>query len=141
MPESTDEAKTSARAELLARADARVEAGLRRVNLYSADEKLIYDLARALEGSTPHALAASDGAVYLCSCPLLVDHPVLAVTPEEWAAQHSVRAENELLRARIDMALACYGPDPSVGLGRSRWRSADEFLVAVRAALTAEVTG
>lgn len=38
--------------------------------------------------------------------------------------------------ARIAKALECYEPDPTLRLGESRWRSADEFLVAIRAALT-----
>lgn len=48
-------------------------------------------------------------------------------------------AKNAELRTRIDQALACYGPDPSLGLGVPRYRSADAFLIAIRAALTTEV--
>lgn len=49
-------------------------------------------------------------------------------------------AENEKLRARIDRALKCYGPDESLAVGVPRYKSADEFLIAIRAALTDEGT-
>lgn len=46
-----------------------------------------------------------------------------------------LRAERGALAAVIARALELYQPDPSLGLGRSRWRSADEFLAAVRSVL------
>ena len=44
-------------------------------------------------------------------------------------------------QARIDAALATYGPGPNPKLGQSRWRSADEWLIAIRAALRGEGGG
>lgn len=45
--------------EILARADLRVEAGIRRVSTYSADERLIFDLALALVTQRAQAKRAS----------------------------------------------------------------------------------
>jgi hypothetical protein len=42
----------------------------------------------------------------------------------------------ERAERKIDAALALYGPQPGIAIGRSRWRSADDFLVAIRTALT-----
>ena len=44
-------------------------------------------------------------------------------------------------QARIDAALATYGPGPNPKLGQSRWRSVDEWLIAIRAALRGEGGG
>jgi hypothetical protein len=59
------------------------------------------------------------------------------VDPVKVAAESRLEAERDAHQQRIDAALALYGPGERRALGESRWRSADEFLIAIRAALTA----
>lgn len=52
----------------------------------------------------------------------------------EIAREQSERANRA--EARITAALDLYKPVPGLGIGKSRWRNADQFLVAIRNALT-----
>lgn len=63
-----------------------------------------------------------------------------AVDQEDRLHDDLIRAMKQRndLQARIDKALETYGQGSNPKLGQSRWRSADEWLIAIRKALTAD---
>lgn len=78
-----------------------------------------------------HLATASDGAAYPCTCPILVDHPFPAITPDEYIAQVRWKAVAEsgdaLLRAVMD-AMGCRMDQDPVIFARQLRERADKVV-------------